>query len=64
MKGRLTAQIQEVIVLETLDGLELAADVVVLGGAKEVLDTGVGVVIAAEDLFGLVDTVHSHGQSV
>ena len=41
--------------LETLDGLKLAANVEVLGGAEEVLDTRMSVIIAAKYLLGLVD---------
>lgn len=40
---------------EPLDGLNLATDVELLGGGEEVLDAGVGVVVAAEDLLGLGD---------
>lgn len=43
--------------LETVNSLELAADVKFLGGAEEVLDTGVGVVVATKDVLGFVDPV-------
>lgn len=43
--------------LQTVDGLELAADVEFLGGAEKVLDAGVGVVVAAKDVLGLIDPV-------
>lgn len=41
--------------LKTVDSLELATNVELLGGGKEVLDTGVSVIVAAKDLLGLVD---------
>lgn len=41
--------------LETVDGLELTTDIELLGSTKEVLDTGVGVVVGAKDELGLVD---------
>ena len=53
--GSLTAQVQEVVVLQAVDGLQLAANVKVLGDAEEVLDARVGVVIAAKDQLGLLD---------
>lgn len=53
----LTSEVEEVVVLKTVDGLELATNVELLGGVEEVLDTGVSVIIAAEDLLGLVDPV-------
>lgn len=43
--------------LEAVDGLELATNVKLLGNAEEVLDARVGVVVAAEDVLGLVDLV-------
>jgi hypothetical protein len=48
------AQVEEVVVLKTLNGLKLTTNVEILGGGEEVLDTGVGVVVAAEDLDSLV----------
>lgn len=51
------AKLEEIIVLESGNSLELATNVEVLGGAEEVLDTRVGVVVAAEDVLGLVDPV-------
>lgn len=54
---RLTSKIQEVVVLQAADSLELTTNVELLGGREEVLDTGVGVVIAAEDELGLLDPV-------
>lgn len=42
--------------LQTVDGLELATNVKLLGGVEKVLDTGVGVVVAAKDILGLVDS--------
>jgi hypothetical protein len=53
-EGR-TPEVEEVVVVQPLDGLKLAADVELLGGVEEVLDAGVGVVVAAEDLNGLSD---------
>jgi hypothetical protein len=50
-----TSQIEEVVVLKTADGLELSANVKVLGDAEEVLDAGVGVVVTAKDQLGLVN---------
>jgi hypothetical protein len=44
-------------VLETVDSLKLTTNVELLSGIKEILDTGVGVIIAAKDLLGLVDPV-------
>lgn len=41
--------------LKTADGLELSANVKVLGDAEEVLDAGVGVVVTAKDQLGLVN---------
>lgn len=54
---RLTAEFKEVIVLNTLNSLELTTDVELVGGAEEILDTGVGIVIAAKDLNGLLGPV-------
>lgn len=42
---------------QAVNSLELAADVKVLGDAVEVLGAGVGVVVAAKDVDGLVDPV-------
>lgn len=50
-----TSQIEEVVVLKTADGLELSANVKVLGDAEEVLDAGMGVVVTAKDLLGLLN---------
>lgn len=44
--------------LKTVNGLDLTTDVKLLGGAEEVLDTGVGVVVAAKDVLGLVNPEH------
>jgi hypothetical protein len=46
-------------VLETVNSLKLTTNVELLSGVKEVLDTGVSVIVAAEDLLGLVDPVVS-----
>jgi hypothetical protein len=46
-------------VLETVNSLKLTTNVELLSGVKEVLDTGVSVIVAAEDLLGLVDLVRS-----
>lgn len=54
---RLTSKIQEIVVLQAADSLELTTNVELLGGREEVLDTGVGIVIAAEDELGLLDPV-------
>lgn len=43
--------------LQAADSLELTTNVELLGGREEVLDTGVGIVIAAEDELGLLDPV-------
>jgi hypothetical protein len=53
----LTSEVEEVVVLKTVNGLELTTDIKLLGGVEEVLDTGVSVIIAAKDLLGLVDPV-------
>lgn len=45
--------------LETVNSLKLTTNVELLSGVKEVLDTGVSVIVAAEDLLGLVDPVVS-----
>lgn len=45
--------------LQAVNSLELTTDVEVLGGREKVLDTGVGVVVAAEDQLGLLDPVDS-----
>lgn len=50
--------------LETADGLELATYVELLGSAEEVLDARVGVIVAAEDLLGLLDPARSTSVSV
>lgn len=42
--------------LKTADGLELSANVKVLGDAEEVLDAGVSVVVAAKDQLGLLNS--------
>jgi Fe2+ transport system protein FeoA len=55
----LTSEVEEVVVLKTVNGLELTTDIKLLGGVEEVLDTGVSVIIAAKDLLGLVDLVRS-----
>lgn len=52
---RLTAQVEEIVVLKAADGLELSTDVKVLRDAEEMLDTGVGVVVAAKDQLGLLN---------
>lgn len=61
MSGRpesgLTAEIQEVVVLQAVDSLELTTDVELLGGRKQVLDTWVGVIVATENLDGLLNPV-------
>lgn len=41
--------------LKTADGLELSANVKVLCDAEEVLDAGMGIVIAAKDQLGLLN---------
>lgn len=41
--------------LQALNSLELTTNVVLLRGAEEVLDTGVGVIVAAEDVDSLLD---------
>lgn len=41
--------------LKAADGLELSADVKVLCDAEEVLDAGMRVIVAAEDLLGLLN---------
>lgn len=48
----LTSQIKEVVVLQAVDGLELAAHVVLLGRVEQVSDGRV-LVISAKDLLGL-----------
>lgn len=53
----LTSKIQEIVVLQAVDSLELTTNVELLGGREEILDTGVGVVITAEDELGLLDPV-------
>ena len=55
--GLLTAKIYEIVMLQTLKSLELAAHVKLLGSAVEVLGTGVSVIVAAKDLDGLLDSV-------
>ena len=54
---KLTAQSDVVEVGGGLDGLDLAADVVLLDLVAEVRNSGVGRVIGAEDLNGLLDHV-------
>lgn len=51
MGGR-TAQVKEVVVLQAVDGLELAADVVLLCCVEQVPDGRV-LVISTKDLLGL-----------
>ena len=55
--GLLTAEVEEVVVLEAAQGLELAADVELLGVVEDVAHTGVQRVVAAKDLLTLVDPV-------
>lgn len=43
--------------LQAVDGLELTTNVELLSGGEEVLDTGVGIVVAAEDKSSLLDPV-------
>jgi len=57
MAAMLTSEVEEVVVLKTVNGLELTTDIKLLGGVEKVLDTGVSVIIAAKDLLGLVDPV-------
>lgn len=45
--------------LEAVNSLKLTTNVELLSGVKEILDTGVSVIVAAEDLLGLVDPVVS-----
>ena len=45
--------------LKTVNSLKLTTNVELLSSVKEVLDTGVSVIVAAEDLLGLVDPVVS-----
>jgi hypothetical protein len=52
----LTSQIQEVVVLETVDGFELAADIVLLSCVEQVPDGRV-LVVSAKDLLGLEGSV-------
>jgi hypothetical protein len=54
---RSESEIEEVIMLQAVDSLNLATDVELLSNAEEVLDTRVGVIVAAEDLNGLLDLV-------
>ena len=49
-EGLLTAEVEEVVVLEAAEGLELAADVELLGRLEEVVHAGVQRVLAAKDL--------------
>ena len=51
----LTAKVEEIIVLEAVDGLEGTTDVKLLGRVEEVLGAGVGVVVGAKDVLGLLD---------
>jgi hypothetical protein len=53
----LTSEVEEVVVLKLVDSLKLTTNVELLSGVEEVLDTGVGVIVAAKDLLGLVDPV-------
>lgn len=57
--GGLTSEVEEVVVSKTLDSLELTTNVKVVGVVEEVLHTGVGVVVAAEDLNGLLDSIET-----
>lgn len=41
--------------LEAADGVELTTNVELLSSAEEMLDTGVGVIVAAEDQLGFLD---------
>ena len=51
--------------LEAVDGLNLATEIEVLCDGKEVLDAGVGIIVAAEDLLCLLDPVCvTCGQSI
>ena len=50
--GRLTSQLDKVIVLQPVDRFELAADVELLGSVEEVADRGV-FLVASEDFLGL-----------
>lgn len=61
--SHLTSQVEEIVVLETIDGLKLTTDVELLGGREEVLDTRVGVIVAAKDLLGLLDPVERSSAS-
>lgn len=56
MTGWLTAETDVVVVTETVDGVELAADVELFGGVVQVADGGV-LFVAAEDLLGLLRSV-------
>jgi hypothetical protein len=54
---RSKSEVEEVVVLKLVDSLKLTANVELLSGVEEILDTGVGVIVAAKDLLGLVDLV-------
>jgi len=47
----LTSQIHEVIVLQPVDGLELAPHIEILCGIEEVMDCGV-LLVSSKDLLG------------
>jgi hypothetical protein len=53
------SKVEEVVVLQAVNGLKLTTNVELLGGVEEVLDTRVSVIIAAKDLLGFVDLVRS-----
>jgi hypothetical protein len=55
-RGRIP-QTDIVVVLQAVDGLELAADVELVGCVVQVLDRGMRLVVGAKDLGGLLDLV-------
>lgn len=52
----LTSEVEEVVVLEAVDGLQLAADIVLLSRVEQVPDSRV-LVVSAEDLLGLEGSI-------
>ena len=52
----LTSEIDEIVVLKTVDGLKLSTDVELLGGLVKVRDGGV-LLVATENLLGLQSPV-------
>lgn len=58
-KALLTSEIDEVVVLQAVHGLQFTTHVVLSSGVEEVLDGRVQLIVASKDLLGLKDSVRN-----